>query len=77
MDKKDFWKMGMKSDMAAREKHARKDSSVLHDVITMVRKWIFEDGTAPEGKNVKDTKLGLLSMTPTRVRYLRNYCSHG
>ena len=77
MDRNDFWKMGMKSDMAARTKHARKDSSILHDVIAMVCKWTFQDGMTPEGKNVKDTKLGPLSMTPTRVRYLRNHCCDG
>ena len=67
MDKCDFWRMGMKTDMAARIKLACKDSSILHRVINMVRRWIFKDGTAPEGKNVKTTKLGLFSMTPTRV----------
>ncbi|EJF60787.1 hypothetical protein DICSQDRAFT_147740 [Dichomitus squalens LYAD-421 SS1] len=48
-DKCDFWKMGMKRDMAAREKNARKDTGLFHDTIARVRRWIFEDGTAPDG----------------------------
>ena len=70
MDRCNFWKMGMKTDVVDRVKVARKDSSILHDAIAMVRKWIFEEGTAPNGKNVKATKLGSFSMTPTRVRLL-------
>ena len=70
MDKCNFWKMGMKTDMVDRIKLARKDSNVLHRVISMVRRWIFKDSMAPEGKNVKTTKLSLFSMTPTRVRCL-------
>ena len=57
----------MKMDMLDRAKLARRDSGILHGVISMVRRWIFKEGTAPEGKNVKATKLGLFSMTPTRV----------
>ncbi|TBU36183.1 hypothetical protein BD309DRAFT_1024558 [Dichomitus squalens] len=64
-DKCDFWRMGTKRDMAARLKNARKDTSILHDAIARARRWIFEDGTAPDGNNIKQTKLGLFSMAPS------------
>ncbi|TBU36276.1 hypothetical protein BD309DRAFT_1073507, partial [Dichomitus squalens] len=76
-DKCDFWKMGMKQDMAARVKNARQDTSVIQQLIARVRRWIFEDGTVPDGNSVKKTKLGFLSMTPTRSAFSQRFASFG
>ena len=66
MDRCDFWKMGMKKDMADRLKHTRKDSTILHRAITMVCEWVFK-GTSPESESIKKTRIGQLCMTVTRV----------
>ncbi|TBU51624.1 hypothetical protein BD310DRAFT_833925 [Dichomitus squalens] len=76
-DKCDFWRMGTKRDMAARLKNARKDTSILHDAIARARRWIFEDGTAPDGNNIKQTKLGLFSMAPVRSAFSQRFASIG
>ncbi|TBU21594.1 hypothetical protein BD311DRAFT_678015 [Dichomitus squalens] len=76
-DKCDFWKMGMKSDMAAREKNARKDTGIFHDAIARVRRWIFEDGTVPDGTHVQKTKLGFFSMAPVRSAFSQRFASLG
>ncbi|TBU61766.1 hypothetical protein BD310DRAFT_1036813 [Dichomitus squalens] len=76
-DKCDFWKMGMKSDMAARKKNARNDTTVFHDAITRARRWIFEDGTPPDGTHIKKTRLGLFSMAPVRSAFSQCFADFG
>ncbi|TBU39561.1 hypothetical protein BD309DRAFT_1003667 [Dichomitus squalens] len=76
-DKCNFWKMGMKKDMADREKNTRKDTTTLQDTIARVRRWIFEDGTAPDGQHIKKTKLGFFSMAPVRSAFSQRFAAFG
>ncbi|TBU21549.1 hypothetical protein BD311DRAFT_678089 [Dichomitus squalens] len=76
-DKSNFWKMGTKSDMAARKKNARKDTTIFHDAIARARRWIFEDGMPPDGAHIKKTRLGLFSMAPVRSAFSQRFASLG
>ena len=59
--------MGMKKDLEARANAMRKDSAVLQDALARVHQWIFQEGTSPKSKHVKESKVGSLSMVPVRV----------
>ncbi|EJF58719.1 hypothetical protein DICSQDRAFT_148934 [Dichomitus squalens LYAD-421 SS1] len=76
-DKSNFWRMGMKKDMADRMKNGRKDTGILQNLIARVRRWIFEDGTVPDGSSVKKTKLGFFSMAPVRSAFSRRFARFG
>ncbi|TBU23843.1 hypothetical protein BD311DRAFT_703164 [Dichomitus squalens] len=77
VDKCNFWKMGMKRDMADRAKNTRQDTGILQDLIARVRRWIYEDGTTPDSDHIRRTKLGFFSMAPVRSAFLQRFASFG
>ncbi|EJF62543.1 hypothetical protein DICSQDRAFT_146222 [Dichomitus squalens LYAD-421 SS1] len=76
-DKCNFWRMGMKRDMAAREKNARKDTGFFHAAIARARRWIFEEGTAPDSTHIAKTQLGVFSMASVRSAFSQHFASFG
>ncbi|TBU51185.1 hypothetical protein BD310DRAFT_786414, partial [Dichomitus squalens] len=69
IEKKDFGKMGTKTDLKYRITKRREDTGFLRTAIAKAREWIFRLGRAPDGSNIKASMLNKVSVTPTRSAF--------